>query len=81
MFDDDNDGEGRHDDAASGSSWLVVQTRRTLAISYAIEERLRATGHLRGFAAAAGRDVVTATSRSPLLTACPGTPWRCQQAA
>ncbi len=58
MFDDDNDGEGRQNDSAGGYSSLVAQTRRTLAVSYALEERLRATGHLRGYAAAGERDVV-----------------------
>jgi len=45
MFDDDSSGEGRNNDSASGYSSLVFRTQRVLAVSYALEERLRATGH------------------------------------
>jgi len=57
MF-DDNSGEGWNNDSTSGYSSLVFRTQRVLAVSYALEERLRATGHLTGFAAVADQHVV-----------------------
>jgi len=59
MFDDDaNDGDGRTDTSPSGHSLLVSRTRRTLTVSDALEERLRATGHVRGYAAATDQDML-----------------------
>ncbi len=45
MFDDGID-DKRSDLLCGGPGPLVTRARRVLAVSYALEDRLRATGHL-----------------------------------